>query len=187
MRRREVRVDITFKAKNTDASEALRDYAGEKLQRLSRYFDQIMSVDVEFIAERNPSITKSQICEVTMFTKGATVRAVEASPDMHASIDLVTDKLERQIKRYKHKRNTNSANHKASSKTVGAAAVVAEEERPVIVRSKRVDAKPMTPEEATLQMELLGHDFFVFTNADSEDINVVYRRRDSNYGLIEPV
>lgn len=177
-------MNIIFKTKNTEATEALRDYASEKVQRLSRYFDHIMSVDIEFIAERNPSITKSQICEVTMFTKGATVRAVEASPDMHASIDLVVDKLERQIKRYKHKRN-NSANHKANSKAAVAAAI-AEEERPAIVRSKRVDAKPMTPEEATLQMELLGHDFFVFTNADSEDINVVYRRIDSNYGLIEP-
>jgi len=177
-------VDIIFKAKNTEATEALRAYASEKVERLSRYFDHIMSVDIEFIAERNPSITKSQICEVTMFTKGATVRAVEASPDMRASIDLVVDKLERQIKRYKHKRNT-SANHKANGKA-GVAATIAEEERPVIVRSKRVEAKPMTPEEATLQMELLGHDFFVFTNADSEDINVVYRRVDSNYGLIEP-
>lgn len=178
-------MDITFMAKNTDATEALREYAGEKLERLTRYFDQIMSVDVEFIAERNPSIAKSQICEVTMFAKGATVRAVEASPDMRASIDLVVDKLERQIKRYKHKRSNNGANHKANGRT-GVAAAIAEEERPVIVRSKRVEAKPMTPEEATLQMELLGHDFFVFTNADSEDINVVYRRRDSNYGLIEP-
>ena len=177
-------MDIIFKAKNTEATEALRAYASEKVERLSRYFDHIMSVDIEFIAERNPSITKSQICEVTMFTKGATVRAVEASPDMRASIDLVVDKLERQIKRYKHKRN-NNANHKANSKA-GVAATIAEEERPVIVRSKRVEAKPMTPEEATLQMELLGHEFFVFTNADSEDINVVYRRIDSNYGLIEP-
>jgi len=116
------------------------------------------------------------------------LRARESSTDMYASIDLVADKLERQVKRYRNKRSRKGAQHIASHVAPPPAEAVAlpDEEDLVIVKSKQFNMKPMPPEEAMLQLELIGHDFFVFVNADSDDVNVIYKRRDGNYGLIEP-
>jgi len=107
---------------------------------------------------------------------------------MYASIDLVADKLERQVKRYRNKRTRKGAQHIAShvAPPPAEAAALPDEEDAVIVKSKQFNMKPMPPEEAMLQLELIGHDFFVFVNADSDDVNVIYKRRDGNYGLIEP-
>jgi putative sigma-54 modulation protein len=107
---------------------------------------------------------------------------------MYASIDLVADKLERQVKRYRNRRSRKGAHHIAThvAPPLGEPVVLPDEEEAVIVKSKRFNMKPMPPEEAMLQMELIGHDFFVFVNADSEDVCVIYKRRDGNYGLIEP-
>jgi putative sigma-54 modulation protein len=104
---------------------------------------------------------------------------------MKASIDLLVEKLERQARRYRDKRRRGHGrgNHE---QPVEGIPVVPDEETPVIVKTKQFAVKPMTPEEAVLQLELVGHDFFVFQNADTNDVNVVYRRRDGNYGLIEP-
>jgi putative sigma-54 modulation protein len=115
------------------------------------------------------------------------LRARESSADMRAAIDLLVEKLERQAKRYREKRRRGpggrAANELAEAEAIP---VVPDEESPVIVKTKQFAVKPMTPEEAVLQLELIGHDFFVFQDADSNDVNVVYRRRDGNYGLIEP-
>src|SRR5439155_7241719 len=107
-----------------------------------------------------------------------------SSTDMKASIDLLVEKLERQARRYrdKRRRGPTRGNQELGFETIP---VVADEQAPVIVKTKQFAVKPMTPEEAVLQLELIGHDFFVFQNADSNDVNVVYRRRDGNYGLIE--
>jgi putative sigma-54 modulation protein len=116
------------------------------------------------------------------------LRARESSTDMYASIDLVADKLERQVKRYRNRRTRKGAQHIAThvAPPPAEAAALPDEEDAVIVKSKQFNMKPMPPEEAMLQLELIGHDFFVFVNADSADVNVIYKRRDGNYGLIEP-
>jgi len=116
------------------------------------------------------------------------LRARETSTDMYASIDLVADKLERQVKRYRERRTRKGAQHIAVHHAAAPAdaARLPDEESAVIVKSKQFNMKPMAAEEAMLQLELIGHDFFVFVNAESEDVNVIYKRRDGNYGLIEP-
>ncbi|HEB13339.1 MAG TPA: ribosome-associated translation inhibitor RaiA [Actinobacteria bacterium] len=179
-------MEIRIRGKNIDVSPAIKDYIDEKVSRLDRYFeDEIRSAEVELIVEKNPSIHENKTVEITLFTRGPLIRASETSTDLHASADRVTDKLERQIKKYKdrvysssaHRMHNNKKNHPPAKKT---------EAESGIVRVKQMEFKPMTPEEATLQMDLLAHNFFVFTNSDTAEINVVYKRRDQNYGLIEP-
>ena len=124
-----------------------------------------------------------------MWTKGPVLRARESSTDMYASIDLVAEKLERQVKRYREKRTRRQAEHMAHHHAPADPSPVAtlpEEDEAMIVKTKQFNMKPMTDEEALLQLELIGHDFFVFVNADSDEVNVIYKRRDGNYGLIEP-
>lgn len=179
-------MEVVVKGKNMDVPPAIKDYVHEKISRLDRFLsgDQVMSTEVELTSEKNPSIAAGQTVEVTLRTKGPTIRAKETSIDMHASIDGVLAKLEKQIKKYKDKSYSSSSLHR-NGEAKRTPAHPAEGEA-AIVRVKRMPFKPMTPEEATLQMDLLGHDFFVFTNSDTEEINVVYRRRNENYGLIEP-
>jgi putative sigma-54 modulation protein len=106
---------------------------------------------------------------------------------MYASIDLVVDKLERQIKKYKSKLYKSLKQGEGLGRLAKTTQEAAEEPEPKIVKTKQIEVKPMTPEEATLQMELLGHDFFVFANSETDEVNIVYRRRDDNYGLIRPI
>ena len=181
-------MELIVKGKNMDVPPAIKEYVSNKIGRLERFLeDQIMSAEVEFSAEKNPSIATGQTVEVTIYTKGPLIRAKETSVDMHASIDRVLDKLERQIKRYKNKvYSSAAAGRHGNSKHPPAGAPLMGGE-PGIVRVKQVEAKPMTREEAALQMDLLGHDFFVFTNPDTDEINVVYKRRDRGYGVIEPL
>jgi len=141
-------------------------------------------VELELAAERNPSIGASQIAEGTIWTKGPVIRAKERSHDMKASIDLLVDKLERQAQRLHDKRRKNHGrNHHPLA---GVPAAPADEEASPIVKTKQFEVKPMGAEEAVLQLELIGHDFFMFVNAETDAVNVVYRRRDGGYGLIEP-
>src|SRR5919201_1265872 len=170
---------LQVKGKNLDVSDSIRSYAEEKLRKLERRLAAPTQVELELSLERNPSISANHVAEATIWTKGPTLRAREASQDMRASIDQLVDKLERQVTRYREKRRRRQA------RDTGVPVVEGEQE-PVIVKAKQFAVKPMTPEEAVLQLELVGHDFFVFRNGDSGDLNVVYRRRDGNYGLIEP-
>jgi len=119
-----------------------------------------------------------------VWTKGPILRARESSTDMKASIDQLVDKLERQARRYRDKRRRGPGRN--SHPLVEGTPVVPDEDLPLIVKTKQFPVKPMSPEEAVLQLELVGHDFFVFQNAETLEVNVVYRRRDGNYGLIEP-
>ncbi len=174
---------LQVKGKNVEVSDTLKAYAEEKLGKLDKHLNDSAQLEVELSEERNPSIAESQIAEGTIWTKGPVLRARESSSDMRASIDLLVEKLERQAQRYREKRRTSGRRGNAEPESIP---VVADEEIPVIVKTKQFAVKPMTPEEAVLQLELIGHDFFVFQNADTNDVNVVYRRRDRNYGLIEP-
>ena len=174
---------LQVKGKNLDVSDSIRSYAEEKLRKLDRQLADPTQIELELSVERNPSISANHIAEATIWTKGPTLRAREASADMRASIDQLVDKLERQVTRYRQKRRRRSARDNGS--TVQPAAFQADSE-PVIVKTKQFAIKPMSPEEAVLQLELVGHDFFVFQDAESGEVNVVYRRRDGHYGLIEP-
>lgn len=182
-------MEVVVKGRHIEVTPALREYAEEKIRKLSRYLN-LPKAEVELSVERNPRISQNQTVEVTIYTRGPVIRGKESTVDMHASIDLVAEKLEKQIKKYKGKVYNNLSN-KTHGLSAEALAMPLEEEatessEPSIVKTKQFAIKPMTPEEATLQMELLGHDFFVFTNSETEEINVIYRRSDENYGLIEP-
>lgn len=192
-------MQIAVKGRNFQVTPALKEYAIGKVQRVEHYFDHIMKGEIELSVERNPRIENAQRAEVTLFTEGPVIRAHESATDMYAAIDLVAEKLERQLKRYKGRMYGDKKNHRETPRTMtpepGDLEHLMDElngtpsggpDEPEIVKSKVVDLKPMSPEEATMQMELLGHDFFVFTNSDTEETNVVYRRRDGHYGLIEP-
>jgi len=175
---------LQVKGKNLDVSDSIRSYAEEKLAKLERQLADPTQIELELSVERNPSISANHIAEATIWTKGPTLRAREASTDMRASIDRLVDKLERQVTRYRQKRRRRSGRDNGA--TLQAAPSRAEESEPGIVKTKQFAVKPMSPEEAVLQLELVGHDFFVFQDGESGEVNVVYRRRDGHYGLIEP-
>ena len=188
-------MEIAVKGRNILVTEALERYAWEKVERVSKFFDDERSAsraEVELSHERNPSVSEPEVAEATLFINGTVLKAREASEDMYASIDRMSDKLERQVKRYRGRQidrwQGHLKNHASEPPGEPQPFVVDEEEEieTRIVRTKQFQMKPMSAEEAVLQMELLDHDFFVFTSADTGDINVVYRRRDGNYGLIEP-
>ena len=175
---------LQVKGKNLDVSDSIRSYAEEKLRKLERQLADPTQIELELSVERNPSISANHVAEATIWTKGPTLRAREASADMRASIDQLVDKLERQVTRYRQKRRRRTGRDNGSN--LGAGPPSNEGSEPAIVKTKQFAVKPMSPEEAVLQLELVGHDFFVFENAETGEINVVYRRRDGDYGLIEP-
>lgn len=173
---------ITVRGKNINVTPALKDYAEKRIKKLKKYFN---GADVQV----NLSVAKeTHIVEVTLLVNGLILRGEESTEDMYASIDLVVDKLEKQIEKYKTKlsRRLREGNIKEIVNEQVKRTQVQEDDEPRIVRTKRFAMKPMPVEEAILQMDLVGHDFFVFFNADTEQVNVVYRRKDKNYGLIEP-
>ena len=176
---------LQVKGKNVDVNEQLKSYAQTKLGKLEKHLNDGARLELELAVEKNPSISQNQVAEATVWTKGPVLRARESSHDMKASIDLLVDKLERQAKRYRdrRRRSVHRANHEPAAEGIP---IVPDAEAPVIVKTKQFAVKPMRPDEAVLQLELVGHDFFVFQNAESNEVNVVYRRRDGNYGLIEP-
>jgi putative sigma-54 modulation protein len=178
-------LNISFQGKNIEVTQSLQEYAARKIERIGKFFDGIIKVEIEFIVEKNPRIQDSNRVEVTIFTNGTVIRGQAASTDMYGSIDFVADKLERQIKRYKNRLIQRSKQNRKNNKN-GAVKTEKGSEEQRIVKVKQFYVKPMPPQEATLQMDLLGHDFFVFLNSESEEVNVIYRRKDGNYGLIEP-
>jgi putative sigma-54 modulation protein len=178
-------MQFQVKSRNVEVSDQIKTYAEEKLSKLERQLDD-PRVELELAVEKNPSIAENQVAEATIWTKGPVLRAREASPDMRSSIDQLVEKLERQVKRYRTRGR--DRRRRAVRADASAASDVApiDEEATEIVKTKHFALNPLSAEEAVLQLELVGHDFFVFRNAASEAVNVVYRRRDGGYGLIEP-
>lgn len=166
--------------RNLEITEALRDSVEKKMSRLEKYFNDDVEAKVTLFVEKN-----SQVIEVTIPANGVIHRGEEAKSDMYTAIDSVVDKIERQIIKHKNKIERRG-DYSQSLRFVDIPRDEYEEEELRIVRTKKFDIKPMDAEEAVLQMDLLGHNFFVFRSADSNDINVVYKRKDGNYGLIEP-
>ncbi|MDR7420244.1 MAG: ribosome-associated translation inhibitor RaiA [Armatimonadota bacterium] len=187
-------IPIRVQGKNLAVTEALRTYVTEKLSKLPRYFDQVQDAQVVLSVARDRNRGRAQTVEVTVWCDGLVLRAEEHSEDMYASIDLATEKLERQIAKYRsrmiEKRRQDESRKRQRREESAEIALRAgpdvDEAAPAIVRTKRFAMKPMTTEEAAVQLELLGHEFFVFRQAATQEINVLYRRRDGNYGLIEP-
>ncbi|MEH7235799.1 ribosome hibernation-promoting factor, HPF/YfiA family [Bacillus sp. JJ1562] len=184
-------MNYNVRGENIEVTPALREYVEKKLGKLERYFDSTPDANVNVNLKVNNA--KDQKIEVTVPMPQLLLRAEESHEDMYAAIDVVTDKLERQIRKHKTKVNR-KLREKGSTKAMftnggaGTATAVqdAEDEDYELVRTKRFDLKPMDSEEAILQMNMLGHNFFVFTNAETNTTNVVYRRKDGKYGIIEP-
>ena len=173
-------MNLVISGKNLDITEGLRSAVEEKIAKLERYFTDSTEVHVTLSTEKN-----RQKIEITIPMKGSIIRAEEVSSDMYVSIDLVEEVIERQLRKYKNKlidkeQNAAHLNQEFIDEETY------EDEEIEIIRSKKFAMKPMDPEEACVQMELLGHSFFVFRNSETEEVNVVYKRKGNTYGLIEP-
>lgn len=203
-------MDIAIRSRNVEVSAALRNTVEEKVTRLTRYLDGMERADVVFSEERNPRIADKEVCEVTMHGHGHIVRAKAAASDAFAAVDRVVDKLEHRMEKLKGKLIGRSHPRRHGSVEFAARSAPDTEEaedagfdgralddafddgldgsrvvQARIVKTKQFAIKPMTPEEAALQMDLLGHDFFFFTNAETGRAAVVYRRADGDIGLID--
>ncbi len=186
-------MQLVLKGKNFVISDRIRSYVEKKIGKLDRYLPDISETRVEITEEKTRSAKDRKIVQVTLRTNGTILRAEERSEAIYACIDTVMDKIYRQIVRYKGKRKnrwqgqTNKRHEdimpELDQEVLDA---LAEENQREIVRVKRFVAHPMSEEEAMEQMELLGHDFFVFYNASAGRINVLYRRSDNNYGILDP-
>jgi putative sigma-54 modulation protein len=178
-------MDIVIRGKNVEVSESLRSMAQERLGKLDRFANGFGRAEVDFSEQRNPRIADNQVCEVLVHLKGHWVKAHASAAEPFAALSLVIDKVEHQVKRLKEKRVART--HPRRSRVAsGAEMVPEEEEEPArIVKMKQFEIKPMSAEEAALQMDLLGHDFFFFTSSESGRAAVIYRRNDGDLGLIE--
>ena len=166
--------------KNIEVTDGLKKAIEDKIGKLDKYFSTEITANVTLSVERD-----RQKIEVTIPVKGSIIRAEEVSSDMYVSIDLVEEIIERQLRRYK----TRIVNSKQAGGDFSAQYIEKEyddEPEIKIVRSKKFGIKPMDPEEACIQMDLLGHSFYVFSNSETDEVNVVYKRKNGTYGLIEP-
>lgn len=179
-------MNVSVSGKNVQVTPALREHAERRISKVQKYFDdgRPLRADVVLSTER-----EHHIAEVTIQVGSLLVRGVAKTDDMYVSIDSAVDRIARQVRKYKTRINRKLQDATRAAQAAAEPAVEerdAEAEEPRVVRVKRFAFKPMTVDEAILQMELLGHDFFVFTDAETDEVNVLYRRRDGNYGLIEP-
>lgn len=184
-------MELSINSHNMEVTTRLRNYVERKTGRLDRYMPSLAEVRVDLSAENTRSAVERQVAQITIRdNRGTILRAEERSNDMFAAIDAVVDKLYRQIKRYRGKRRSKWRGAVNDDFVTGEALPLEddefEEEEQNIVRHKRFPLHPMSTEEAVDQIELLGHDFFVFFNAEEEAVNVLYKRRDGNYGLLQP-
>lgn len=179
-------MELIIKGKNVEITDRLRDYVEKKVGKLDRYLPSISEAWVELSTEETRSAQDRQVCQITVRSNGTILRAEERSDDIFFSIDTVLDKMYRQIARYKGKRQNRWRSAPMVPEPLPIEVEEEVEEMSSIVRVKRFAMTPMHPEEAVEQMELLGHDFFVFYNADEGRVNVLYRRKDGDYGLLQP-
>ncbi len=173
---------INVRGKNIEVTPALEEHIRNRLQKLDKFFEEEAEIQVVLNVARGGD----HIVEATVNFNGLILRSEESTGDMYASADMVADKLEKQITKYKEKLNDRLRQGGLRKVNEMLPEQEEEEETPRVVRTKRFLLKPMDVEEAILQMNLLGHDFFVFMDAETETINVLYQRKDGNYGLIEP-
>lgn len=181
---------LIIQGRHIGVDDALKRYAERKLGKLSRHFDRIHQAQAVLKVERHRTAGRAQVVEVTVWGDGVVLRGTHGSGDMYASIDGVVEKLEKQVEKVRskriEKRRIDASRAKRRLVADAEAALRATPVPPEIVRVKRFAMKPMTAEDAMIQMEALGHDFFVFRDAQTEEVNVLYRRKQGDYGLIEP-
>ena len=192
MQKGAVPMQLSITGKNIEINDVIRKHVEKKIGRLDRYLPNIMDGRVELTVDEGARAAEDrQIAQVTLRTKNVILRAEEASSDIFASIDAVFEKMQRQVDRYKGKRWSKRAESgEAAASAIGEIAEAEEEEAsdeaPTVARVKRFEMVPMDEAEAIEQMELLGHDFYVFFNVNQSQLNVLYRRRNGEYGLIQP-
>ena len=177
-------IKYSIRGENLEVTEAIRNYVVSKLEKIEKYFQ----ADQELDARVNLKVYREKTAkvEVTIPLGSITLRAEDVSQDMYGSIDLVTDKIERQIRKNKTKIERKNRNKVSKSQLFTDALVEdTDTSQPKVVRSKQIDLKPMDLEEAILQMDLLGHDFFIYVDVEDESTNVIYRREDGDIGLLE--
>ena len=172
---------VTIRGKNVEVTDALERYAEKKVEKLQKYFPGIKEAVVTQSVQKN-----KHIVEVTLEGEGILLRGEERTDSMYASIDLVVEKLEAQVKRFKGKIIGRSHQDHPPKEDLPEEAMEEQTEAPSIVRTKKFALKPMSPEEAAMQMEMVNHDFYVFMNSDTNLIGVIYKRHDGDYGMIEP-
>lgn len=173
-------MNYIISGKNIEITEGLRSAVIDKLSKLEKYFADDTDAQITFSVEK-----ERQKIEVTIPMKGHIIRAEQVSDDMYVSIDLVLEVIERQVTRHK-KKLVDKQQNAAFLQESFIDEDIEDDEDIKIVRTKKFDIKPMYPEDACIQMDLLGHNFFVFMNADTDEVNVVYKRKGNTYGLIEP-
>ncbi|NET00556.1 MAG: ribosome-associated translation inhibitor RaiA [Sphaerospermopsis sp. SIO1G2] len=184
---------LVIHGKNIEITDAIREYVHQKIEKAVNHFQNIThEVDVHLSVARNPRINTKQAAEVTIYANGNVIRAEESSENLYASIDLVADKIARQLRKYKEKRQ----NHKNQAKSTNEA-IMPESVQDLIgdripelpgevVRTKYFSMSPMTVAEAQEQLQLVGHDFYMFRNVETGEINVIYERNHGGYGVIQP-
>lgn len=176
-------MELIIRGRNVEITDLIENYARKRIARLERFLPTISQAELELAQEKTRDRDQRQIAQLTVrMTPGLLLRAEERHADLLAAIDLVVDKMERRIERFKGRREGRGRTEEAEP----SAPREAGEPTGRIVKVKRFEITAMTPEEAIEQMELLGHDFFIFYNPETASINLVYRRRDGNYGLIQP-
>ena len=173
-------MNFIISGKNIEVTPGLKEAIEQKLGKLERYFTPETEIIVTLSVEKG-----RQKIEVTIPVKGSIIRSEQTSSDMYVSIDLVEEVIERQLRKYKNKLVAKSQGHGNFQKEFVEDEFL-EDEEVNIIRTKKFGIKPMFPEDACIQMELLGHSFFVFSNAETDEVNVVYKRKDGSFGLIEP-
>lgn len=188
-------MEYVIKGRNTGLDDKVKKYSEKKIKsRIEKLLEKTIRTEVKFKLEKNPSISDNKEIEITVFVSGSVIRATDAGTDFFEIIDRASHKLERLINKYREKLITKGRKSHIREMVPGEIAeTVTEESRKVedkirqsIVKTKTFLLKPIPPEEAVIQMELLGHDFFVFIDSETGRTAVVYRRKDSNYGMIEP-
>jgi putative sigma-54 modulation protein len=179
-----MQLSVTFR--HMEPSDALKEYAREKIGRVEKYLDAAVEANVVLSVEKF-----RHTADVTILSNGLKINGQEQTEDMYSSIDMVVDKIERQVKRYRQKIKNKKSGKRVKAKEVRIDIISSEEEdadgAPRVVRASQIFAKPMDMDEAVMQMDLSKDSFLVFTNAATEKINVLYRRDDGHYGLIEPM
>lgn len=174
-------MNIIIRGKHIELTDALKEYVTKRVGKLAKYSDDFMDIQVTLLVERD-----RHRVEVTAPLHGIILRGEEETEDMYSSIDMVVEKLERQIAKYRTRLNKRPRSKGLSDYEAVQPVEADDEPREKIVRHKKFPAKPMSVEEAIMQMNLIGHNFFVFTNAESQEMNVVYRRNNGDYGLLQP-
>ena len=172
---------ITLRGKNIEITESIEEKVSEKLSKLDKYFIVSENVEAKVLVRTYPYVQK---IEVTIPTEYVLLRAEVVDQDLYNAIDLVIDKLEGQIRKYKTRLNRKSKDNKLAF-NLASIEPLEEEEEDVLVKTKTITPKPMDMEEAIMQMELIGHSFFVYRDTETDAISIVYRRNDGDYGLIE--